>query len=68
MTTIYSYACKDCQGMESCPGLFYANTREEVWQHMDLHARIAHEEDPTAWSAEDRDYLQGLIRAEVIQS
>jgi len=66
MTTIYSYACRDCQGMETCAGRFYAETEEEVWRHMELHASMAHQEDPTAWSDEDVDYLKSLIRAEII--
>lgn len=68
MQTIYSYACKDYPGMESCPGRFYAETEEEVIRHMELHASIAHQEDPTAWSADDWEYLKGLIRAEVIEN
>ena len=24
----YSYACKDCEGMESCPGMVVAETKE----------------------------------------
>jgi predicted small metal-binding protein len=64
MRTIYSYACKDYAGMETCPGHFYAETEEEVIQHMELHASMAHQEDPTAWSAEEWEYLKGLIKTE----
>lgn len=64
MTTIYSYACRDYPGMETCPGRFNAETEEEVWRHMELHASIAHQEDPTAWSSEDWAYLKGLVKSE----
>ena len=67
MTIIYSYACKDCAGMETCRGLFYAVTEEEVWQHMELHAMVAHQEEPAVWNAEDREYLKGLIKAEMAE-
>jgi len=68
MTTIYSYACKDYPGNETCPGRFYAGTYEEVWRLMELHASVAHREDPSDWSAEDRDYLKDLIKAEMIEN
>ena len=29
MTTTYSYACKDCEGMEACPGMVVASIRPE---------------------------------------
>ena len=60
----FSYACKDYPGMESCPGYVRAETEDEVWQLMEAHARIAHGEDPEAWSSEDRASLKTLIRAE----
>ena len=62
MTTSFSYACKDYPGMESCPGHFVAESRDELWQLVELHARVAHGEDPSAWSADDRVTLEGLIR------
>lgn len=68
MKTIYSYACKDYPGMESCSGLFYAESEEEVWQHMELHASVAHQENPAEWSAEDKAYLKGLIKSEQINN
>ena len=46
MTTIYSYACCDYPGLETCPGRFYAGTEGEVWQLMELHAVIAYQENP----------------------
>jgi len=58
----YSYACKDYPGMESCPGKVTAETKDEVWQLMELHARVAHGEDPAAWSAADREDLGKLIK------
>jgi hypothetical protein len=64
MKMIYSYACVDYPGMETCPGRFYAETEDELWAHMELHAAIAHEEDPSAWSPEERVFLKNLIKTE----
>ena len=62
MAEQYSYACKDYPGMESCP--FHVNTQseEELWQQMELHARVAHGEDPGQWTDDDRKYLKTLIK------
>lgn len=64
MNTTYAYACKDYPGMEQCPGRFYAGTENEIWKLMELHASVAHGEDPGAWTAEDRALLKTLIRTE----
>lgn len=64
MTSKYSYACKDYPGMEHCPGYFVAQSEAEVWQLMELHAAVAHDEDPATWSDEDRAYLKTLVKAE----
>ena len=58
----YSYACADCEGMESCPGKVTAATEDEVWKLMELHAKIAHDEDANAWDADTRAYLKTLIK------
>ena len=62
MKTTYSYACKDYPGMEECPGRFYAETEDEIWNLMELHASVAHGEDPAAWNADGRAFLKSLIR------
>lgn len=62
MTKAYSYACRDCEGMEACPASVTAETKEEVWDLMGLHARIAHGENPDDWDAETRTYLDSLIK------
>ena len=49
MTTAYSYACRDCEGMEACPASVTAATRKELWQLMGHHARISHDENPDDW-------------------
>ena len=67
MKTIYSYACRDYPGMEACPGHFYAETEDEIWQLMELHASVAHGEDPTAWTTEDRAQLKALIKTETVE-
>ena len=64
MATAYSYACKDYPGMEECPGKVIAETEDEVVKLMEVHATVAHGEDPANWSAEDRAYLTTLIKAE----
>jgi len=64
MTTTYSYACKDYPGMEACPGQFTAQTEGELLKLIELHAALAHEENPAAWTAEDRAQLKTLIRSE----
>ena len=62
MTKSYSYACRDCEGMEACPASVTAETKAEVWQLMGLHARIAHGENPDDWDQATRTYLDKLIR------
>ncbi len=64
MVDAYSYACKDYPGMESCPGKVVAETKNEVMKLMELHAVVAHGEDPSAWSEEDRAFLATLIKPE----
>ena len=64
MTVKYSYACKDYPEMESCPGKFVAATEEEVFKLVEVHAAVAHGEDPDAWSEEDRSFLKTLIQVE----
>ncbi|MFT5115398.1 MAG: putative small metal-binding protein [Parasphingorhabdus sp.] len=60
--TIYSYACSDYPGMEDCPGKVQAASESELRQLMDLHARVAHGEDPAAWSEEERAQINALIK------
>lgn len=64
MSTSFSYACKEYPGMESCPGKVVAQTEDEVWKLMELHAVIAHGEDPSSWTDEDRADLAKLIKPE----
>jgi hypothetical protein len=64
MASVYSYACKDYPGMEDCPGRVVAKTENEVWKLIEVHATVAHGEDPSAWSDEDRTFLKTLIKAE----
>jgi predicted small metal-binding protein len=39
--------------MEACPGHFTAETETEVIKLMELHASVAHGEDPSQWSEDD---------------
>ena len=64
MANTHSYACRDYPGMEACPAQVIAETEDEVWKLMELHASVAHGEDPAAWSDEDRAYLKTLIKSE----
>lgn len=64
MASKHSYSCKDYPGMDTCPGYFVAETEDEIWKLMELHASVAHGEDPGEWSDEDRQYLKTLIKGE----
>ena len=68
MKTIFSYACKDYPGLEACPGHFYAKTEDELWKHVELHASVAHKEDPAMWTAEERALTKSLIKTEEAES
>ena len=59
----YSYACRDCEGMETCPASIVAETKNEIWKLIELHAQVAHEENSADWDKETRDYLGTLIKA-----
>lgn len=61
--TAYSYSCGDYPGMEECPGKVQAETEAELWQLIETHARVAHGEDPLAWSDDDKVQVQALIKA-----
>jgi hypothetical protein len=63
MTIAFSYACKDCEGMEACPGKVVAATEDEVWKLMELHAVVAHGEDPSSWDDDTRQHLKSLIKS-----
>jgi len=59
----YTYRCADFPGMEKCPASFTAGTESELWKHIELHARDAHQEDPGQWSKEDRKGIKDAIRS-----
>lgn len=59
----YTYRCRDYPGMEACPASFAAESASEVMKHVELHAEVAHGEDPKQWSQADREQLQNLIVA-----
>jgi len=62
MKSAFSYACRDCEGMEACPASVVAETKDEVWKLIELHALIAHSEKAEDWDDETRDYLGTLIK------
>ena len=57
----YTYACCEFPGMEDCPGKVQAETEAELWQLIETHAKVAHGEDVSEWSDEDRAQVQALI-------
>ena len=59
----YSYRCADYPGMEACPASFAAQTEQELWKHIEVHAAVAHQEDPEKWSPKDRQQMKELIRS-----
>ena len=58
----YSFRCKDYPGIGTCPGSFVAETEDELWRHIELHGKLAHQEDPAAWTREERETIERLIR------
>jgi predicted small metal-binding protein len=48
--------------MEACPAEVVAETVEEVWKLVELHAEVAHGEDPSEWDDETRTYIGTLIK------
>ncbi len=63
MAQTHSYACRDYPEMEACPFHATAETEEELWKLMELHAAHAHGEDPSQWSKEDRAFIKTLIKS-----
>ncbi|CUJ90603.1 hypothetical protein RUE5091_01004 [Ruegeria denitrificans] len=62
MANAFSYACRDCEGMEACPASVVAETKDEVWKLVELHAQVAHGENPAEWDSKTREYLGTLIQ------
>lgn len=62
MKNAFSYTCSDCEGMEACPASVVAETKDEVWKLVELHAQVAHDETPADWDGETREYLGTLIK------
>ncbi len=57
----FTYPCSDYPGMAPCPGKFTAETKDELWEHIELHASVAHEEDPSEWPDDERAKIEALI-------
>ena len=60
--TAYNYACCEFPGMEDCPGKVQAASKDELWQLIAIHARVAHGEEMSEWSEADREQVSALIR------
>ena len=41
-----TYKCGESPGMEVCPASLAVGTQEELWRHIELHASLAHGDDP----------------------
>lgn len=59
----YTYVCAQFPGMEACPATVTTAAEEELWQLVELHARLAHGEDTEQWSDEDRKQIGVIIAA-----
>jgi hypothetical protein len=57
----YSYRCRNNPGRESCLGSFTSETEAELWKHIEMHASVAHQEDPKGWSYKDRQTMKKLF-------
>ena len=62
MPNAFSYACRDCEGMEACPASMVAETEDELWQLMKLHAQVAHSETPADWDKATIEYIGTLVK------
>jgi predicted small metal-binding protein len=62
MANSFTYACSDYPGMEDCPGKITASTKDEILRLVAVHAEVAHDENPSEWTEEDRTFLDGLIK------
>jgi hypothetical protein len=58
----YRYDCRALPGMEDCAGSFTTSTQGELEQHLDLHAREAHDQDPSQWPEEVQASVRSVIR------
>lgn len=63
MKSAFSHACTDCDGMEACPASVVAETKDEVWKLIELHAQVAHSKNPAEWDDATREYLGTLIKS-----
>jgi hypothetical protein len=57
----FTYACSDYPGMPACAGKFTAETKNELWEHIELHALVTHDEDPSEWPDNERAKIEALI-------
>ena len=48
--------------MDACPGKVQAETESELWQLIETHASIAHGEDVSEWSDEEKAQVKALIK------
>ena len=58
-----TYSCSDYQRETLCPARFTAETRDELWEHIELHFLIIHHEDPSDWT----DLIKSTIESYITQ-
>jgi predicted small metal-binding protein len=50
--------------METCPGKVTAETEEEIIKLIEVHAVVAHGEDPTTYSEDDWAHIKTFIKSQ----
>lgn len=58
----HAYRCAELEGMSDCPGYFVTGEQDELWQILEVHGRVAHDEDPAQWTEAERGQIAALIR------
>jgi len=57
----FTYACRDYPGMDTCPAKFTTESKDELLEHIELHALVTHDEDPSEWPGDERKKIEALI-------
>ncbi|MBK8025372.1 MAG: DUF1059 domain-containing protein [Chloroflexi bacterium] len=55
------YRCAHLEGMEGCPGEFAAGTVEELWEHIQIHGRRAHNIDASSMPTDVKEKISRLF-------
>ncbi|MBK8032246.1 MAG: DUF1059 domain-containing protein [Chloroflexi bacterium] len=57
-----AYKCGDLPGMAPCPAEFTTDTEAELWEHIAVHARRAHNIDSSSMPPEIKNKISSLFR------